>query len=147
MNRLQKIAWANLYGLGLMTVLSGMLIVFVLVNNGTAKISDYLPAIAGIWMLAVLFLLVGTEIWAKKKVGNKITFDERDLSIQIKALHAGMIGLLATFLWMSWLVVPSDGLFSTWGFTLMGSCAFVGALINSLAILYQYGWREKGDTK
>ena len=141
MNKLQKIAWFNLIALGIILVFS----VVLAVVDGAGDIVDHFSGLGSLWLLATLVVMVATEWWAKKQRPGRVEFDERDRIIQIKALQFGMLALLGVFLWMWWLIVPSDGAVSTWIPILLGSAALAGALVYSIWILAQYGRGKKGE--
>jgi hypothetical protein len=134
MNRLQKMAWFNLITLGIILVFS---VVLTVVGGPENKVNHF-SSLGNLWLLATLVVLVATEWWAKRQRPGRVEFDERDCFIQIKALQSGMLALLGVFLWMWWLVVPSDGLVATWMPILSGSAALTGGLVYSLWILAQY---------
>ena len=142
MNKLQKIAWFNLIALGIILLFS--VVLTVVAGGGDV---DQFSALGSLWLLATLVVMVATEWWAKRQRPGRIEFDERDRIIQIKALQFGMLALLGVFLWMWWLIVPSDGAVATWVPNLLGSAALAGALVYSIWILAQYGrggqrWRK-----
>jgi len=144
MNRLQKMARFNLIALGVILVVGVALIALIAPKVGAGDITKHLiPGIMQMWLLATLIFMVSSECWAKKQQPARIEFDERDRIIQIKALHCGILALLGVFLWMTWLLVPSEGLVSFWIPILLGSAAMAGNLVYSTAILIQY--RQGGN--
>ena len=142
MNKLQKIAWFNLIALGIILLFS--VVLTVVAGGGDV---DQFSALGSLWLLATLVVMVATEWWAKRQRPGRIEFDERDRIIQIKALQFGMLALLGVFLWMWWLIVPSDGAVATWIPILLGSAALAGALVYSIWILAQYGRGGKDGEK
>ena len=133
MNKLQKIAWFNLIALGIILLFS--VVLTVVAGGGDV---DHFSGLGGLWGLATLVVMVATEWWAKRQRPGRVEFDERDRIIQIKALQFSMLALLGVFLWMWWLIVPSDGAVSMWIPILLGSAALAGALVYSIWILAQY---------
>ncbi len=142
MNKLQKMAWFNLIALGIILLFS--VVLTVVAGGGDVY---HFSALGTLWGLATLVVMVATEWWAKRQQPGRIEFDERDRIIQIKALQFGMLALLGVFLWMWWLIVPSDGAVSTWIPILLGSAALAGALVYSIWILAQYGRGGKDGEK
>jgi uncharacterized membrane protein len=142
MNKLQKIAWFNLIALGIILLFS--VVLTVVAGGGNV---DHFSGLGSLWLLATLVVMVATEWWAKRQRPGRVEFDERDRIIQIKALQFGMLALLGVFLWMWWLIVPSDGAVSTWIPILLGSAALAGALVYSIWILAQYGRGGKNVEK
>ncbi len=133
MNKLQKIAWFNLIALGIILLFS--VVLAVVAGGGDVY---HFSALGSLWLLATLVVMVATEWWAKRQRPGRVEFDERDRIIQIKALQFSMLALLGVFLWMWWLIVPSDGAVSMWIPILLGSAALAGALVYSIWILAQY---------
>ena len=142
MNKLQKIAWFNLIALGIILVFS--VVLTVVAGGGDV---NHFSGLGSLWGLATLVVMVATEWWAKRQRPGRMEFDERDRIIQIKALQFGMLALLGVFLWMWWLIVPSDGAVSTWIPILVGSAALVGTLVYSIWILAQFGRGGKDGEK
>ncbi len=143
MSKLQKSAWFNLIVLGIILVFS----VVLPVVGGAGDIVGHFSGLGSLWLLATFVVMVATEWWAKRQRPDRVEFDERDRIIQIKALQFGMLALLGVFLWMWWLIVPSDGAVSTWIPILLGSAALAGALVYSIWILAQYGRGGKDGEK
>jgi len=147
MNKLQKMAWINLAGLGAILIVSVVLLVYIIVMDGTGDISEHLSGLSSLWLLATLVVMVASEWWAKRQHPGRVKFDERDGLIQIKALLRGMLGFLGVFLWMWWLIVPAEGQVSFWIPVVLGSAAMTGNLVYSTAVLVQYGWGGKDGEK
>lgn len=145
MNRLQKMAWFNLAALAVLLTFSGVFLVYAVVMDGAGNITEHLPGLSSLWLVVILVVMVLTEWWAKRQRPGQVEFDERDRIIQIKALHLGILALFGVVLWMWWLIVPSESRVSFWIPVLLGSAAMTGNLVYSIAILVQYGWRDKGE--
>lgn len=140
-------AWINLAGLGAILIASVVLLVSVVVMDGTGDTTELFPGLCSFWLLATLVVMVASECWAKRQCPGRVEFDERDRIIQIKALLRGMLGFLGVFLWMWWLIVPAEGQVSFWIPVLLGSAAITGNLVYSTAVLVQYGWGGKDGEK
>ncbi|UCD50922.1 MAG: hypothetical protein JSW27_25780 [Phycisphaerales bacterium] len=139
MNRLQKMARFNLIAWAVILVLGAVFVALAAANVGAGDVARQLPGVMKMWLLATLAVMVSSECWAKRQQPSRVEFDERDRIIQIRALHCGILALLGVFLWMTWLLAPSEGLVSFWIPVLLGSAAMAGNLVYSTAILIQYG--------
>ena len=138
MNKLQKMARFNLIALAAILALGVAFLALAAANTGSGYIARHLPGVMKMWLLVTLVVMVFSECMAKRQQPGRVEFDERDRIIQIKALHCGILALLGVFLWMTWLLVPSEGLVSFWIPVLLGSAAMAGNLIYSVVILKQY---------
>jgi len=147
MSRLQKMARFNLIALVLNLILSAIFILWVVANDGTSHIMVNLAGLGNLWLLFILFSMLSSEVWAKKKRPNEVSFDERDLLIQTKALQIGTLTFLGTLLYMRWLIIPPYGSVLIFLPVLLGTSAFIGAFTYSTAILIQYGWGGKDGEK
>ncbi len=138
MNKLQKMAWFNLIALIVILVVSSAFILWLASKDGTANLANHLAGVSGLWLLVIIPLMIFSEVWTKKQRANEVSFDERDLLIQIRSLLIGSLGVFGTFLDGWWLVVPPDRLVVIWLPILTGCAALDGGIIYSTAILIQY---------
>jgi hypothetical protein len=140
MNRVQKIAWWLVVCISTAVVISLAAVAILYVKLGMPK------ALAGFSFLAVAgFGGLAPLIFPKDK--GKVTYDERDIIINRKAALAGFGA--------SYLVT---GLACMLPFTILGYQASISVcwlpnifmaagltsfFVHSVAILVQYGWKEK----
>ncbi|MFA6186803.1 MAG: hypothetical protein WC770_06295 [Phycisphaerae bacterium] len=139
MNRAQKMALFNLICLAVLLVMSFIFVSWVWASCGESYALKLIAGLTDIWVIIILAILLFSEIWSKKHHAHQISFDERDLLIQTKALHIGFLSLLASFLYMRWLIVPSDGLVVIWLPVLLGVTTYISVFVYSVVILVLYG--------
>ncbi|MHC4150654.1 MAG: hypothetical protein ACYSSP_00970 [Planctomycetota bacterium] len=136
MKRIQKIAWFFVVTITVSIVLTLIAISILYAKYGFPK------AIAGFSTMGLVGVAGFSPLIFKKDKG-KVIFDERDRIIKRRAALAGF--------GMSYLVV---GLACMIPFSVLGPKASISVswlpnilfYIHSLAILVQYGWREKGES-
>jgi len=142
MNRLQKMAWYNLILIIAVLTLTGTVVAVLAHKYGVLHARD------GLCMLGLLgFLGLSSHLFRKKH--GKTDLDERDQFIQKRAT------LIAyTVFWVVWIL----GSMTAWLIIGPGNSVpvvvlplivLVGGLIvtsvQSVAILIQYGWKEKNN--
>ncbi len=143
MNRLQKIAWSLVITISVGFILSCIAVAILYVKVGMPK------AVAGLGFMGVAGLGgFSPLIFGKDK--SKVVFDERDRLIKRRASLAGFgtffIFSYGGMLLMS-LLVGWNGLISVHSVgTILGVSAIAMWAAWAVAILIQYGWRDKGDT-
>lgn len=139
MNKLQKMARFNLTVLMVILIISFVFVFWLVSKDGTADLTKHLAGISELCLLVFISLMISSEVWAKKQRANEVSFDERDLLIQVRSIHVGTIGVFGTLLYGGWLIVPLDGLALIWLPILLASAALIGGVVYSVAILIQYG--------
>ncbi len=139
MNRYQKLAWFNLTALMVILIISFVFVFWLISKNEAANLTKHLAGISGLCLLVVIPLMISTEVWAKKQRANEVSFDERDLLIQVRSIHIAILGVFGTLLYGWWLIVPPDGLALIWLPILLASAALIGGIVYSVAILAMYG--------
>ena len=147
MNKFQKMAWFNLTALIVILIASSVFILWLVSKDGTTNLAKHLAGLSGLWFLVIIPLMISSEVWAKKQRANEVSFDERDLLIQVRSLLIGTLGIFGTFLYEWWLVVPPDGLAVIWLPILLASAALIGGVVYSIAILAQYHLGGKNTNK
>jgi len=143
MNRAQKSAW---FGLTMSTLLLVLVVTSVLVARPAPQLSNLLwfsPAL-GLYALLIIFL-------RKKQGQDKVDIDERDSCISRKALIAAFsstAGLLIGVCMISLFIVgPTSSIPVCLLPALLYSLFVVFILTYSVAVLVQYGWRDKDGEK
>lgn len=142
MNRAQKIAWLFVVTTALAVILSIATIAVLYVKVGLPK------ALAGIGFIGVAgFGGLGSLVFKKDK--GSVTCDERDKLINHRA---ALTGFTAAYLFVGlecmipfFVLGPKANISVVWLPQI-----FIGAVISSffahsVAILVQYGWRNKGE--
>ncbi|MHC4278842.1 MAG: hypothetical protein ACYSUJ_01640 [Planctomycetota bacterium] len=151
MKRIQKIAWFFVVTITVSIVLTLIAISILYAKYGFPK------AIAGFSTMGLVGVAGFSPLIFKKDKGKvifddkgKVIFDERDRIIKRRAALAGF--------GMSYLVVglacmipfsvlgPKASISVSWLPNIFGAAAITMFYIHSLAILVQYGWREKGES-
>jgi hypothetical protein len=142
MKRIQKIAWFFVVTITFSIILTLISISILYAKYGFPK------AIAGFSTMGLVGVAGFSPLIFKKDKG-KVIFDERDRTIKRRAALAGF--------GMSYLVVglacmipfsvlgPKASISVSWLPNIFGAAAITMFYIHSLAILIQYGWREKGE--
>ena len=142
MKRIQKIAWFFVITITVSIVLTVIVTSILYAKYGFPK------AIAGFGALGLIGIAGFSPLFFKKDKG-KVTFDERDRTIKRRAALAGF--------GMSYLVVglacmipfsvlgPKASISVGWLPDIFGASAITMFYVYSIAILVQYGWREKGE--
>lgn len=147
MNRAQKIAWFNLVVIFIGLVLC---IIAVSVLAFVAFVSER-PLRGALWGLGFIGIIgfTGLSPFLFRKAKGQIEFDERD---QLYNMRAWFLGFCASYLLFvivcmtTWFIRGPKGTISVnvLPLTVMGGFLAL-MLVHSLAILGQYGWREKGE--
>jgi len=142
MNRAQKIAWFNLIVIVASLDISGTAIGILTIVYGMPK------ALGGLGFLGILGLIGLSPILFFKKQGQ-LGFDERDLLIYNRAslVAYSLFWVFFTAACMvPWLVFERGARIPVVVLPCMLAGGFVIVqLIQSIAILIQYGWRNKGE--
>jgi len=147
MNRAQKIAWFNLVVIFIGLVLC---IIAVSVLALVAFVAE-LPlraALGGLGFIGIIGF-TGLSPFLFRKAKGQVEFDERD---QFYNMRAWFLGFCASYLLFvivcmtTWFIHGPKGTISAnvLPLTVMGGFLAL-MLVHSLAILGQYGWREKGE--
>ncbi len=137
MNRAQKTARINL-----ILILPGLAVIIVLWAIELCPIA--------LWLLVMLMAIVNSRNYYENKSQKDITtFDERDQFITRKASVVAYKVLWAFFGWaclMAWFLTGPEGKISVyWLLAGLFGGSVVFNLVFSIAILIQYGWRDKGE--
>jgi len=144
MNRTQKTAWA------LLTQTLVFLGFFIFLFYEIAVLKKLFLSIHWVWALIFFVLVAGGFVFMFKKQSPKeVPSDERDKSIQARAMMAAFIScwvLLPAGCLVLRFVLGTGGSIETWLLTLViFFILLITMLVYSVAILIQYGWREKGE--
>ena len=140
MNRAQKISLTIVITFSLGLLIGIILIVMRLFDLGVPKIAFLFPVfIAGSGGIVSLIIC--------KKDKGPITFDERDKLIEKNTNLAGFGAVYFYVILMSFLpigILGEEGSIPvTWCPALLIGAGFCQAFAQSMAILIQYGWRDK----
>jgi hypothetical protein len=146
MNRAQKTALGSLVFVLLTLAMSAYVFfqLFVLKKTPGSLAGRFLP-------LAVLILLGGSLlVWSlKRQSPREVKADERDKLIDNRAAMAAFISAWIVFPTVSViprLVLGDNGCIPAWSLPLINFGALIIIMIiYSIAILIQYGWRNKGE--
>jgi hypothetical protein len=144
MNKAQKIAWFNLvvfsFTLGLSVAAFGIFyFVFGLPANRAAGGFGFMGIIGFAGLTPILF-------WKDK---NKVQCDERDLMIHRKATIVAYTSFWVLFVaaaMVPWFIIGPSGMIAVNYLPWMvfgGMCTVM--LLQSIVILKEYGWRNKGE--
>jgi len=144
MNRAQKMAWFNLIVVAITIGVTAAVVISLTLSYGMPS------ALVGLGFGGiVVFSLISPLIFREKKLPRQVSFDERDEQIQRRARAASDSASLALFLAVCigvWFVAGSNGSVPAMALPFMVCWAFVtGKLTESVAVLVQYGWRDKGE--
>jgi len=142
MNRAQKIAWSYLITVSIGFILSITAVVIFYLIFGMPK------ALWGFGLMGIGGLGVLSQLIFKKEQGE-VRFDERD---QLFHMRAWFLGYCASYLFFvivcmtTWFIYGPKGTISVnvLPLTVMGGFMAL-MLVHSLAILAQYGWRNKRE--
>ncbi len=144
MNRAQKIAWFNLIVVAITIGITAAAVIALTLSNGMPW-ALYGLGFGGI----VVFSLISPLVFRGKKHPGEISFDERDEHIHRRALQASDSASCTLFLGVCmgvFLVVGLSGSVPAVVLPMMVGWAFIcGKLAESIAILVQYGWRDKDE--
>jgi hypothetical protein len=142
MNRMQKIAWSMVITVSAGFVCSVIAVAILYFKVGFPRASAGLAflAIAGLGGLSPLIF---------KEDKGKVTFDERDAFIKKNAAHAGFAGafLFTCFACMIpfFVLGPEASISVRWLPQIWIGTFVTQFFFYSVAILVQYGWRDKGE--
>lgn len=145
MNRVQKISWSLVITMSLGLILGLIVTVILYPKFGMPK------ALCGFGLIFFIGGLGGLSVFFFKKDKGKVTLDERDKLIE---KNASLAGLGAVFLYVILLsILPliilgpdkTIQIPSTWSPALLIGAGFCLAYAQSIAILIQYGRRNKGE--
>jgi len=142
MNRMQKIAWSLVITISAGVIVSGIATAILYAKVGMPKASSGLAflAIAGLGGFSPL-------IFGKDK--GKVTFDERDKLIKRRAALAGFatsylfVGLVCMIPFF--VLGPMASISVIWLPNIFGGACLSFFFVWSVAILVQYGWRDKNE--
>ena len=144
MNRAQKIAWFNLIVVAITIGITAAAVIVLTLSSGMPW-ALYGLGFGGI----VVFSLISPLVFRGKKHPGEISFDERDEHIHRRALQAGDSASCTLFLVVCmgvFLVVGLSGSVPAVVLPMMVGWAFIcGKFAESIAILVQYGWTNKGE--
>lgn len=140
MNRAQKIAWSLVITILFAFIVSGIAVAILYVKIGMPK------ALTGFAFMGLAGLGGFSPLIFRKDKG-KVTFDERDRLIK---RNAALAGFGASYLFVGaacmipFSVLGPKGVISVrWLPYIFGGAALSSFFIHSVAILVQYGWRNK----
>jgi hypothetical protein len=142
MNRIQKIALWMVIWISVGIVAAAIAVAVLYFKIGMPK------AMAGLGFLGIAgFGGLGPLIFGKDK--GKVTCDERDKLINSRAAVAGfgaayLVTGLACMLPFS-VLGPQATISIHWLPMIFGAAALASFFVHAVAILVQYGWRDKGE--
>ena len=131
MNRLQKIAWFNLKVVAVGGSVSLLMIAVSLAVGGL--VITYL----GFLVLGVTALIMALSPLLIGKEPGRVTFDERDATIEKKSCYIGYFLLWCIFIVTCLIAIP------TAGSAILATALVTVQLVQSVATLVQYGWGGK----
>lgn len=142
MNRAQKTAWYNLTVIAAALTISSAAVSILTATRGMPK------ALGGLGFLGILGLIGLSPILFHKKQGQ-LGFDERDELIHKKAVliaYSVFWVFFTTACMIPWLVLKTGAKIPVvlLPVVLVGGFIIV-QLVQSVAILVQYGWSGKGE--
>ncbi len=142
MNRAQKIAWLFVITISLAVLLSAGAVGILSAKFGLPR------AMAGLAFLSIAGIGgFGPLIFKKDK--GQVTCDERDRIINHRAALAGfgaaylIVGLACMLPFF--ILGPDNSISVIWLPYIFGGSGLSMFFVHSVAILVQYGWRDKGD--
>ena len=147
MNKTQKVAWFNLVGILLCFAVLGHLFVEIFILK---RLPEGFGRFFG--LLAYCLLLGGAFIFLRRKQSPaEVDSDERDNLIKKRAVIASFVSvwvLLAAATIIPRFVVGVEGSIPVWllAFINLG-VLLIALLVYSVAVLVQYGWRDKDGEK
>ncbi len=133
MNQAQKNAWFKLKVAAVYVPLSLLMIIVSLIAG------QMLVTLIGFLVLSVAALIMGLSWLLARKEPGRVTFDERDATIEKKAHYVGYCILWCIFIATCLIAIP------TAGFAILATTLVIVQLVESIAILVQYGWKIKGE--
>jgi hypothetical protein len=139
---MQKIAWWMVIWISVGMVAAAIAVAVLYFKIGMPR------AMAGLGFLGIAgFGGLGPLIFGKDK--GKITCDERDKLINSRAAVAGfgaafLVTGIACMLPFS-LLGPEATISITWLPMIFGAAALASFFVHAVAILIQYGWKQKGE--
>ncbi len=133
MNRAQKIAWFDLKVVAISVPVS-LLMVIVSLLAGTLVV-----ALIGGLMLGIAALIMGLAPILFKKHPGRVNYDERDAIIEKQAHLVGYCTL-----WCIFIATCMIAAFPA-GPAILVATLMTVKVVESVAILVQYGWREQGE--
>jgi hypothetical protein len=147
MNKTQKVAWFNLVGILVFLAISIYIAIKIFVFRK-------LPVGFGtIWPLAAFYLLIPIIIiiMRKKQSPKEVDLDERDNLIKRRAVSASFVSvwiLLFAESVVPQLIVGPEGFVPAWVLPIINLGVLFGAmLVYCVAVIVQYGWRDKDGTE
>ena len=146
MNKTQKGAWFTLLMAVLLLVFLGYILLAMFTPGEPPK------TFAKFWSLLVLGLMVFSLIWFRiKQSPAEVDSDERDELIKKRAVTVSFVSvwillIASTIATMS--IVGDNGSVTVYVLPILNFGVFLGVgLVYSVAILTQYGWRDKDGEK
>jgi hypothetical protein len=142
MNKTQKSAWCGL----VVTLAFLLLCLFLFIEIVILK--KMLLSVNLLWATLLFGLGVASAIFiCKKQSPIEVETDERDKLIRTRAVVVSFVSvgvLLALTCLILRFIVGISGTITVWEFTLINFFIFyVALLVYSVAVLVQYGWRDK----
>ncbi len=146
MSKLQKMAIFNIASVCILLLSCFVVLLFIIHKDGTNDIWNHSGSLASICCIFLLVLLI-FQSWPNKKntPDNKIHFDERDKTIQLKSIHKALWGFFGVFMWMAWLMIHPELHANIALPILLSLSTSVGIIVYSASVLIQYGWTNKGE--
>jgi len=143
MNRAQKIECFNLFVAALSTGLSLGAVILL------ARLVGMPKAWVGMVLMCLMGLMAfGPLIFRNQKDRDRVVFDERDILIHKRAESAGFIATYAFFVTFCAAMLNSVGIngqVSSYMLLILLAGGFIVLMLaKTLALIIQYGWRNKG---
>jgi hypothetical protein len=144
MNSAQKFAWSNLIIIAATLTLTGITVAVLAWKHGIPQAFD------GLGLMGLLGLSgISSAVFRKKRRQGGINFDERDRLIYEKSLtaaHSVFWPFFAAACMIPWFIFRSTGSISVYVLPIiLGGGGVVAIVVQSVAILVQYGWGGKGE--
>ena len=144
MNKTQKGALVNLAAALLNVAIAGFLVVeIVILKRLPESFSEKFWVLIAVCVLGPILII----FYRKKQSPAEVESDERDSLIKKRAVLVSFVSvwiLLAASSIIPQLIVGSDGSIPVWLLSIMNVCVLlIVFLIHTIAILVQYGWRNK----
>jgi len=144
MNSSQKFAWSNLLIIAAILVLCGATAAVLAWKYGAGRAFDGLPLVGLLGLLGV-----SSAAFRKKRRKGGVTFDERDNLIYERSLtvaHYVLWPFLVAACMIPCVILGTRGTIPVYVLPIiLGGGGVIVTVVQSVAILIQYGWESKGE--